>query len=474
MKLKLRSTKNALKSAVVLGISLFCQNTVNAQTTVSIGSDAALTAYANWFELDGTTYVAGSVWGLDDLRTTVNGNNTLTLYPNFSTYGTGDPGYWTNGEIGNKVFEGNTYVEANELIGQTVTFEGTTISNTLANGYDGIAFIKILSADYQLLQYLSVPLVTGQNFSLTSQTADIAGAAILQYGYSVTGLNANPAQEAGLGNAVVSPETSGTDPVGAEISIDTSSPLVAYANWFELDGTTYVAGSPWGLPDLKTEVNTQNNTIILHPNYSTYGTGDAGYWTNGEIGNKVFEGNTYVEDNTLIGQTVTFTGNTLSNTLAEGYTAIAFIKVLSADYQLLQFVNVPLVGGEGFTLTSETATISGAAIFQYGFSVTGLNANPAQESVLGNAVIGTSGLSTPKNNIVTTTLYPNPVMNTLYVSSDRNIDSIQVYNLLGQKVMESAPAQTTAAIDVSGLNSGVYILNTSQNGQVSSSRFIKK
>lgn len=473
MKLKLQA-KNVLKSATVIGMSLLCSMTGNAQTTVSIGSDAELVAYANWYQLDGTTYVAGDVWGLNDLKTTVNNDNTLTLYPNFSTYGTGEPGYWTNGDIGNKIFEGNTYVEANELIGQNVTFEGTTVANTLADGYEGVAFIKILSADFQLLQYLSVPLVTGQNFSITSQTANVAGAAFLQYGYSVTGLNANPAQEAALGNAIVSPETSGVDPVGTEVTIDTSSPLTAYANWFELDGTTYVAGDVWSLADLKTELNTENNTIILYPNYSTYGTGEPGYWTNGEIGNKVFEGNTYVENNALLGETVTFKGNTISNTLAEGYNAVAFIKVLSADYQLLQYLSVPLAGGENFSLTSETATISGAAIFQYGYSVTGLNANPNQESALGNAVVGTSSLSTPKLTTTSTKVYPNPVMNTLYVTSDENIDAVQVYNLLGQKVMESAPAQTTTAIDVTGLNSGVYIINTTQNGQVNSARFVKK
>src|SRR5690606_21342420 len=143
---------------------------------------------------------------------------------------------------------------------------------------------------------------------------------------------------------------------------------------------TYASGSPWGLPDLKTTLNSTENTIILQPNFSTYGNGTDPYWANGDIGNKIFEGNTYVQDDALVGQNVMFTGSTLSNTLAEGYDAIAFIKVYDAGYALLASETAELTGGAQFNLNLNVSQYPAAAHIQYGFSVTGLNANPAQEA----------------------------------------------------------------------------------------------
>ncbi len=476
MNLKLQLKRNLIKASAILGVSLLTISTAEAQTTVSVAADAPLVAYANWFELDGTTYVNGSEWNVAELKTVVNtSENTITLHPNFTAYGDGSDPYWADGENGAKVFEGNTYLEDNSLLGQTVTFEGSTITNTLADGYDGIAFIKILSADYQLLQFLSTPLVTGENFSLVSETATIDGAAIFQYGYSVTGVNANPNQEAALGSAIVTAETSGVDPEGTNVTVDATSALVAYANWFELDGTTYVNGSEWTVAELKTVVNSNDNTLTLHPNFSAYGDGSDPYWADGENGAKVFEGNTYVEDNSLIGETVTFTGSTMSNTLADGYDAIAFIKILSADYQLLQYLTVPLVGGEGFSLTSQTGTVAGAAIFQYGYSVTGVNANPAQEATLGNAVVSAQPLSVNEVVKARTAIYPNPTTNVLNIATDNGIvENVTIYNFLGQKVMEVPAAQSTITLDVSALTNGIYIINTTIDGKENTARFIKK
>ena len=274
---------------------------------------------------------------------------------------------------------------------------------------------------------------------------------------------------------MVTAETSGVDPEGVNVTVDATSTLVGYANWFELDGTTYVDGSAWAVEDLQTIVDTENNTLMLYPNFSAYGDGSDPYWADGENGAKVFEGNTYVEDNTLIGETVTFTGNAVSNTLADGYDAIAFIKILSADYQLLQYLTTPLVNGENFSLTSQTGTVAGAAIFQYGYSVTGVNANPSQETALGNAVVTSAPLSVNEVVKTRTVIYPNPATSILNIATDNGlVENVKIYNFLGQKVMESAPVQAVATIDVSTLTNGVYIVSTTINGKENTTRFVKK
>ena len=189
-------------------IVLFCtfagiQN-ATAQNTVSVNGADLWTGYANVFLLDGTSYEFGSLWGLADLKSVVNaGANTVTLYPNYNTYNAADP-YWSNGAIGNKIFEGNTFVENNTFAGQVLTFTGNVTSNTLNSAYTAVAFIKGLNpaTGYSTDVFVSAPLVAGQPFSITTDTAIPAGL-VVQYGFTIKGLNANPAQEAALGNVVV-------------------------------------------------------------------------------------------------------------------------------------------------------------------------------------------------------------------------------------------------------------------------------
>ncbi|MCX6184400.1 MAG: T9SS type A sorting domain-containing protein [Flavobacterium sp.] len=197
-----------MKKTLQLVAILFCsfagiQNGIS-QNSVSVNGADLWTGYANVFLTDGTTFQFGSGWGLADMKSVVNaGANTVTLYPNYNTYNAADP-YWSNGAIGNKIFEGNTFVENNAFAGQVLTFTGNVTSNTLNSAYTAVAFIKGLNpaTGYSTDVFVSAPLVAGQPFSITTDAAIPAGL-VVQYGFTVKGLNANPAQEAALGNVVV-------------------------------------------------------------------------------------------------------------------------------------------------------------------------------------------------------------------------------------------------------------------------------
>jgi hypothetical protein len=71
-------------------------------------------------------------------------------------------------------------------------------------------------------------------------------------------------------------------------------------------------------------------------------------------------------------------------------------------------------------------------------------------------------------------IYPNPAMNILNIESEISIEKVSVYNILGQEVISKYPNTELVTLDVSSLQSGVYILKTSINGNVSSTRFIKE
>jgi hypothetical protein len=71
-------------------------------------------------------------------------------------------------------------------------------------------------------------------------------------------------------------------------------------------------------------------------------------------------------------------------------------------------------------------------------------------------------------------IYPNPTSNILNIEAGAAIQSIAVYNVLGQEVMNRAANEATMSLDVSGLNSGIYVIKTMIDGNVSSTKFIKE
>jgi len=73
-------------------------------------------------------------------------------------------------------------------------------------------------------------------------------------------------------------------------------------------------------------------------------------------------------------------------------------------------------------------------------------------------------------------VYPNPVNNTLNLSSKENIEvsSINIYNTLGQLVLVIPNAQNTKSIDVSSLSAGNYFIKINSDKGTSNTKFIKK
>jgi hypothetical protein len=70
-------------------------------------------------------------------------------------------------------------------------------------------------------------------------------------------------------------------------------------------------------------------------------------------------------------------------------------------------------------------------------------------------------------------LYPNPVVDMLYLSIEEPLQRISVYNSLGQMV--KSVNNPDRKIDVSDLSTGIYMLNvTDQRGTIYKSKFIKK
>jgi len=258
---------------------------------------------------------------------------------------------------------------------------------------------------------------------------------------------------------------------------DASAEYLGYANVFETiaNGGAFVFGSEWGVADLKSVVDAGAGSVTIQPNFNAYNASDP-FWVDPAtgLGNKVFEGNTFIENNTnLIGSELTFTGGVASNTLDPSYVAIAFIKVFNADFSVLKLETTPLVAGQDFSITYTNVEPEDTTI-QYGYQVLGLNANPADEAALGSVVIVDTVLGTNDFDATSISTYPNPVTSTFTINSQEVISSVSIFNVLGQQVINQTPDTLNFVVDFSNLTAGVYLANIATQSGSKTVKVIKK
>ena len=179
--------------------------------TVSVDPSQAWIGFMNVFSLpaDGGGYVFGQPWGTSALQADFSGTTNLTLLPDTNVWETTDT-FWVkpDGITPNKIMDASMYVQNDALINSNIVFVGTTLTNTLTNytepltgvSYTSVAFIMAFDGSFNVLGSATSPLVPGQSFGITLNTA---GATHVQYGFETIGPDANPATVSGLGNVVL-------------------------------------------------------------------------------------------------------------------------------------------------------------------------------------------------------------------------------------------------------------------------------
>jgi hypothetical protein len=177
------------------------------------------------------------------------------------------------------------------------------------------------------------------------------------------------------------------------VGVDQSTaPWLGFMNVFELpaNGGGFVFPSPWAVGDLAASFNDGAQTLTLSPN--TIGDPSPFWYTPaggpGAAGNKIMEANLYQQvTDTLSGQTVTFQGNVLSNTLTSAHTGIIFVRDFAPDFSSFTESTIPLVNGP-FSVSLATQAGVGRSV-QWGFQIKGVNVWVTDVAPFGTAVIGT-------------------------------------------------------------------------------------
>ena len=86
-----------------------------------------------------------------------------------------------------------------------------------------------------------------------------------------------------------------------------------------------------------------------------------------------------------------------------------------------------------------------------------------------NTVLGVSTFENTKFK-----MYPNPASSELNIESKGAIDAISITNMLGQEVASKVTANNVEVIDISNLQSGMYIVKIASEGNNATQRFVKK
>jgi hypothetical protein len=71
-------------------------------------------------------------------------------------------------------------------------------------------------------------------------------------------------------------------------------------------------------------------------------------------------------------------------------------------------------------------------------------------------------------------IYPNPTANQLYIKANSQIESIILYDLLGKKVVETAPLAKNAELNIASLKTGMYLAIISSEGKKTVRKIVKE
>ena len=78
------------------------------------------------------------------------------------------------------------------------------------------------------------------------------------------------------------------------------------------------------------------------------------------------------------------------------------------------------------------------------------------------------------NNIEGFTYYPNPTTSALHLKSANAIKKVDIYSLLGQKIISKEVHSIDTQLDLSGLTAGIYLMQVEVNGQTGIYKIVKE
>ena len=127
--------------------------------------------------------------------------------------------------------------------------------------------------------------------------------------------------------------------------------------------------------------------------------------------------------------------------------------------------------GEAF---SELALTGYGADVKFAFYAFSDTVNADTDFFIDNFQITTATLGITANSIENFSLYPTVVKNEISFTSQKIVDTFMVYNLLGQQVFSRKINAKTAALDLTMLKKGIYLVKVTSGNSTGSYKIIKE
>lgn len=206
--------------------------------------------------------------------------------------------------------------------------------------------------------------------------------------------------------------------------------------------------------------------------------GDSGYGFDGFV--LQYSGNTSEANAWYFTQGLELTGGveyTLSykygNNSSDNYTES--MQVMYGDQPTATSMTIELADNSeintGTAMVNEIAfTPEQTGAYYFGFLA--YSAAGQGNLFLDNITVSTP-LGTPEISTNYLSYYPNPVKDILTISNTEEITSVSIFNILGQKVLETSLNAREAKIDMSNLSTGSYIAKVMVNDQIKTIKLIK-
>lgn len=441
------------------GSSISLSEAGNILAIGAVGNDAngAFSGRTRIFEFDGTSWVQMGQSIDGDAAEDVLGSSLSVSENGGGIIAIGSAGNDSNGDLSGltRVFEFN---------GTLWTQVGEDIVGESAN--DGSGASVSLSTNGDIVAIGAPGNMENGEFSGHARVFEFDGSAWIQLGEDIDGDEANM----GFGNSVSLNADGRILAVGAAGNGENED-LPGFTRIFEYDGNTWVQ---IGL-DIEGEQAEDGSgfSVSISADGTIVAIGAIGNDTNGEVSGhtRVFEfANITCEppsDFTILNITST-TADFSWSAVAEaagGYTYSVFEENADPNTATPVFTN---------TTTALTGTATGLAEdTSYDAYVVSIcdNNNISDVSLVINFT--TSVLSVEDATLLTVIFYPNPTTGQLFFNAEDTITKIEMYNLLGQKVLSEVTQNTTVDLNISAQPDGVYFASIFTDRGTQQIRIIK-
>lgn len=237
---------------------------------------------------------------------------------------------------------------------------------------------------------------------------------------------------------------------GTDIDSDNTNASFGYTISLDASGTTFIAGG----------YSFVNSALGFVKVFSWNGTGwvQKGETILGSTGSDFFGTAVDIsQDGSIIAAS--------SLTLLNGYVRV-FKFVGSSWIQEGSDILGEAAGdqfGRSLSLSANGSIIAAGTPFNDGNGTSSGHVRVFENTTLSTSVF--------ENNTVS--LYPNPTNNIVNFSSSKTIDSITIYNLLGQEIFSKEVNSNEIKLDIINQESGTYIAKINSNGKSESVKLIK-